>query len=261
MDRVALGISEPDRRQANWLILLLPQLDQAPAYNELDLRLPIEDTHNARVRSMHLPVVRCPSDSFNNVPYDRSLLSGTGGSIYARGNYGINLFSTDINATGNPNMLVYGSHDLINTNATVSGGGIAGVNTSLSFRDIPKGLSNVIGVDELRAGLTKLDPRGTWALGMAGASITSLNPAGPNPLDFDDGIVSCAILKLTLSAAEMTRQGMPCDSFSVPSNYFAASRSLHEGLVNCLFMDGSARSIHDQIDDAVWVAQHSRYPE
>jgi len=92
VDRVALGIAELDRLHANWLILLLPQLDQAAAYNALDLNLPIEHSRNANVRSMNLASFRCPSDALNGVPYDRSLLHGAGGSIYARGNYGMNLF-------------------------------------------------------------------------------------------------------------------------------------------------------------------------
>ena len=262
VDRVALGIAEPDRLHANWLILLLSHLGEAPVYNALDLNLPIEAPINAPVRSLNLATVRCPTNTFNTVPYDRSLLAGTGGSLYARGNYGINLFSESLTSTSgpNPNRLKYGSADLIGNNATVSGGGIGGVNTSVRFRDIPRGLSNMIGVDELRAGLTNLDPRGTWALGMSGASITSLNPTGPNPRDFSDGITSCSILELTLSAAEMSRQGMPCDGFQVPSNYFSAARSLHVGLVHCLFMDGSVHAISDNIDDGVWVVQHSRFP-
>ncbi len=260
IDRVALGIAEPDRLHANWLILLLPHLGHSSIYNSLDLNLPINDGRNAEVRTLKLGTFLCPTDSLNEIPYDRSLLNGAGGDLYSRGNYGMNLFCVERNSNGGPNFLQYGTPDLVNTNATVSGGGIGGVNTSIRVRDIRQGLSNMIGVDELRAGLTNLDPRGTWALGMAGASITSFNPAGPNPPDFPDGITSCAILELTLSSAEMSRLGMPCDNFTIPSNYFSAARSQHAGFVHGLFMDGSVHAIADHVDEHVWVTQHSRLP-
>src|SRR5579871_4269762 len=49
IDRVALGLTpgtEPDRLFANWLILLLPQLDQGPLYNKFNLQVPIADPAN-----------------------------------------------------------------------------------------------------------------------------------------------------------------------------------------------------------------------
>ena len=36
------------------------------------------------------------------------------------------------------------------------------------------------------------------------------------------------------------------------------ARSYHRGLVNCVFMDGSVRSIRDEIDSKIWRAHGTR---
>lgn len=263
-DRVATGISpgtEPDRLQANWLILLLPYLDQTPVYNTFDLHQPVDADVNAPGRTTNIAVLKCPSDSLNNSFHERGLLTGAHGHEYARGNYGWNIFSGDLATTSGANGLHYGNPDLLNKNATVWGGGIGGINVSLRLSDIQTGLSNMVGIDEIRAGINPLDPRGTWAFGMVGASMTSINDRGPNPRDRDDGITSCTLLQVTLSAAEMARQGLACDGGTpVPANYMACARSQHSGLVHCLMMDGSVQTVSDSIDDTVWVGLHSRFP-
>ena len=265
-DRVATGISpgsEPDRLQANWLMLLLPHLDQSNVYHSFDLNQPVDVDINTPGRTTNIATLKCPSDGLNTIPHERALMSGVHGHEYARGNYAMNLFTDDVTANINsPNGLRYGNPDLLARNATISGGGIGGVNTSVRFRDIPTGLSNMVGIDEIRAGLTSLDPRGSWAFGMVGASITSFNDRGPNPQDRKDGITSCTLLQVTLSASAMERQGMPCDGAgSTPANCLASARSQHTGLVHCLMMDGSVNAVSDSIDDNVWVQMHGRFPK
>ena len=53
---------------------------------------------------------------------------------------------------------------------------------------------------------------------------------------------------------------MPCCAYW-ELNLQATSRSLHEGGVNALMMDGSARFISDAIDPNLWHVIHSRHPE
>lgn len=75
IDRVAIGYSPakgPDRVLANWAVMLLAQLDQQNAYAKLDLSKPIDDPTNAQVRSTFLSVMLCPSDPYNNKPYERN---------------------------------------------------------------------------------------------------------------------------------------------------------------------------------------------
>ena len=264
-DRVATGISpgsEPDRLQANWLMLLLPQLDQSTVYHSFDLNQPVDADANTLGRTTSIPVLKCPSDGLNGGNHERALLTGTHGHEYARGNYAMNLFCEDIAVNNSPNQLKYGHPDLLTKNATITGGGIGGVNVSVRFSEFPNGLSNVVGVDEIRAGVSSLDPRGTWAFGMVGASITAFNDRGPNPKDRADGLTSCTLMQVLLSASELDRRGMPCDGTgSTPANFLASARSQHTGLVHCLMMDGSVNAVSDSIDDNVWVQMHGRFPK
>jgi prepilin-type N-terminal cleavage/methylation domain-containing protein len=46
-----------------WGARILPQMDQAPLFNEIDFRLSIADATHATVRDRHLPIYRCPSDT------------------------------------------------------------------------------------------------------------------------------------------------------------------------------------------------------
>jgi len=263
-DRVAMGISpgtEPDRLHSSWVIALLPYLDQTTLLNTFDLNQPVDAAANATARGTALGVMRCPSDAYNNAPYERALLAGTSGHTYARGNYGLNMGSNNICfnfQAGCTDGFDTGTNDLINTNATVSGSGIGGINVSFAFKHFSNGLSHIVGIDEIRAGIEPLDPRGTWALGMPAANVTVLKYPGPNPGD-PDGITSCTMLILKYSQAELIRLGMPCLDAPVPGNFAGAARSMHVGLVNTLRMDGSVSSMPDSIDSNIWQQLHSRY--
>ena len=262
-DRVAMGISpgtEPDRLRSSWVIALLPHLDQTMLQNAFDLNVPVDADLNRTARTTVLSVLKCPSDAYNNSHYERALLAGTSGHSYARGNYGFNVgpnracFSFRAGCTDGFDT---GTGDLANTNSTVSGSGIGGVNVSFGFNNFPNGLSNIVGIDEIRAGIEPLDPRGTWALGMPAANMTAVGFPGPNP-EFPDGITSCTMLTLKYSTAELKRLGMPCSDGPIPANFAAAARSMHVGLVNTLRLDGSVTGVQNSIDRDVWVQLHSK---
>ena len=262
-DRVAMGISpgtEPDRLHSSWVIALLPFLDQTTLLNAFDLTQPVDAAVNAKARSTDLNVMLCPSDAYNHAPYERALLAGTSGHTYARGNYGYNVgqnhvcFSFQAGCTDGFDT---GTNDLINTNATVSGNGIGGINVSFGFKNFPNGLSNIVAIDEIRAGIEPLDPRGTWALGMPAANMTAVDFPGPNP-ETGDGITSCTSLTLKYSTAELKRLGMQCFDAPIPGNVAASARSMHVGLVNTLHLDGSVSPVQNSIDSNVWKQWHSR---
>ncbi len=263
-DRVATGISpgtEPDRLHANWAIFLLPHLELATLSESFNLDLPIDDEANRAARETQLSVMRCPSDSYNESFYERALLSGTPGHTYARGNYAMNAGPNNPCFTFQPmcsNGFHAGTNDLINTNATVWGSGVGGFNVSRRFRDFPGGLSNLIALDEIRAGIDPIDPRGVWSLGFPAASVTAVHAAGPNVSLGYDGIVSCTNLTLTYSTTALERLGMPCSSSPILSNFAATARSQHPGIVNALRLDGSVESISDEIDVTLWSNLHSR---
>lgn len=127
---------------------------------------------------------------------------------------------------------------------------------SFGFERFRTGLSQMVAIDEIRAGIDPIDPRGTWALGLPGASLTAYHAYGPNASS--DGITSCTLLILKYSEAELKRMGMPCTSSPIPAHWAATARSQHLGLVNVLKLDGSVESINNHVDRNVWASLHSK---
>ncbi|MBX9789457.1 MAG: DUF1559 domain-containing protein [Pirellulales bacterium] len=274
IDRVArYGEIEHDTLYANWLVSLLPYLEQGAVVRSGNLNMPISHPANALLRTAEIPLLKCPSDSFSEGNhYLRGLDAGLATNEYARGNYAINV-GPDANcvagmrtATGDPcsDGFQVDSTDLKATNARLWGSGIAGVNVSLADRDVPDGASSTVAVDEIRAGLNAADPRGAWALGQIGASLVARHGrysdvGGPNPTGAD-AIIGCWTLKYDLAPDTPESQGMPCrkEIGDEELNLKAASRSLHPGGVNVLMCDGSAHFASNEISRDVWHALHTR---
>ena len=155
----------------NWVILILPYCEKQPLYNQFKSSggggnlpaLPITDPANQLVRSVSLPVMLCPSDSYNRVAMNGSHGKNTSGlgDNWARGNYAANgdLDYMQAGAAGGPNDRSWQNPAMC---------GIMGVNCSLRAASVTDGLSNTVLVGEIRAGLTDYDCRGVWALSGAG---------------------------------------------------------------------------------------------
>jgi prepilin-type N-terminal cleavage/methylation domain-containing protein len=275
IDRVAIGYSPangPDRILANWAVLLLPSLEQGSAYGKLDLIKPIDDPANAQVRSTPLSVMLCPSDSYNKKPYERGTLAGaTTGHTYARGNYALNGGPDRqcfMSVSGCANGFYVDNGDLLNKNMVAWGTGVAGFNKSFRMRDFPGGLSHMTVVDEIRAGIDPIDPRGVWALGMVGPSITcahgiyNLGNTGPpnSRSPSADDVVGCSVLIAKFGLPQLTLMGMPCQVNTVNGIELAlqaTARSMHPAGVHILMLDGSAHYISDNINPQIWQDLHS----
>jgi prepilin-type N-terminal cleavage/methylation domain-containing protein len=235
LDRVATGVSpqtEPDRLGMNWLIMLLPNMEQSALFESYRRDLPLDDPINRAIARVEQPMLKCPSDGNNSQPYERALLVGVSGHTYARGNYAMNMGINPycFRFTGNcPDGFEADSDDLLNGVSKIWGSGVGGFNVSFKLSQFPEGLSNIIAVDEVRAGLTPIDSRGVWSLGFAGASITGAHPGGPNSDEIGDGITGCGMLLITVGQAELRRLRMPCETAAVPGNYSATARSQHSG--------------------------------
>ncbi len=273
IDRVATGYSPsngPDRVLANWVIMVLPHLEQDGVYKGFNQSLPVDDSANGDARSTNLPFMLCPTDAYNQKPYQRALLAGTGsGHTYARGNYAINAGPDNGCIMGRPgcnNGFYVDNLDLLHTNMRVWGTGMAGVNTSFRMRDFPKGASRFAALDEIRAGIDPIDPRGVWALGMPGASFTvrhgiyNLGDTSPpnSRSPVSDDIVGCAALQAKYGLPQLISMGMPCQVNSPESNKQATSRSMHPLGVHVLMLDGSAHFVAENINPQVWYDMHSK---
>jgi prepilin-type N-terminal cleavage/methylation domain-containing protein len=273
IDRVAIGYSPangPDRIFANWVILLLPQLEQNNLYVSFNLNAPVDDEANAAARSTPLSVMTCPSDPNTNQPYERALLAGTAsGHTYARGNYAMNFGPNEDCYTGQPGCVdgfSVDSLDLLHKNMRVWGSGLSGLNMSFRLKDFPSGTTQFAALDEIRAGIDPIDPRGVWALGLSGSSVTVCHgihtfPTSGPPNNSDpagDVIDSCSALLVKYGLAKLTLLGMPCQANVFQGNIQATSRSMHPMGVHILSLDGSAHYVSENISPQIWQSLHSK---
>ena len=243
----------PTNQRENWLIHILPNLDQANLFEEIAAYL--KDNTNAIgainttltgktsmpvIRSREISVFLCPSDRLNRTPFIDS-----SGNSWGRGNYAANIGIGKADDMSN-----------INWWSKPNAKGVMGPRMSVRITDIKDGASNTILIGEIRAGISSSDPRGTWAMGGAGASATAKNgflggeAYGPNAADpttnKGDGIYNCNQSALGMAATERTRIGLPCTDGS-NANLQATNRSSHPGGVNVAFADGSTRFIPESV--------------
>jgi len=245
----------------NWVILILPQLEQMNLYKTFDLTKPIcNDTNsttssgailnNKVARGTQLSAMQCPSDTFNRGPFNGSADSMTNkmGDGWARGNYGANggdgYMKLDYPVPTNAaDPTVWRDRRVC---------GVMGVNTaSLRIDDIKDGSSNTILLAELRAGIVPFDTRGTWA--MANACASSIWGAGyigddygPNcPFIYADNVTAGGDIWTALGGStQVIQAGMACWSADA-NNWEQDPRSMHPGGVIVCMADGSVRFISD----------------
>ena len=200
---------------ANWLVFLLPQLEQVNLYNEWDFDIPANQNPG---RSAELSILKCPTD-----PQSDAAHCTYAGGGWARGNYGMNVSPCQ-----------HGVGD---------GNGIGAVNNSIRVRDITDGTSNTVAVDELRAGLNARDLRGSWAMpGLGSGTAAMFNDASaPNSKQPNsDDMENCAVAGLL---------GLPpMGCFDSNNTGQMTARSLHTGGIQALLADGSVRFISENID-------------
>lgn len=254
----------------NWAQLLLPFLDRPEVAQRIDLSMPIGADENAAVRLTSLPEMSCPSDGYNRVdnPYEFRISEEEEPRRFARGNYGIN--GGTQNTQVEPPSTAYArgetTHLAMEDNPRryqMWGNGIAGINTSFALDDFSNGRSTLVALEELRTGVHALDPRGVWALGQIGGSLTWAHgvqgdASQPNIQFYrSDDVYGCGRLHAAFGTQQLEESGMPCCHY-VDRNAQAAARSQHPGGVNVAFVDGSVRFISDTIDPGIWHVMHSR---
>lgn len=262
IDHIAFGM-QMDPLQMNWLVLLLPYLEQSAELANGDVNVSIDDISNKNVRTSLIRVFRCPSDNLVGQDYDRGMLAGKIGHTYSRGNYAMNMGPNTPCLTNLPNCrygFIVDSGDLMNKTSRLYGGGVGGFNVSFRFAQFTTGLSNIVAVDEIRAGASSVDLRGTWALGFVGASLTAAHPGGPNS-NAGDGLAPCGNLIAQLGEDALKAMGLPCQTSQTIANWAAVARSRHVDSVNTLRLDGSVHLVPNSIDRKTWLRSHLREHE
>ncbi|NQT14306.1 MAG: DUF1559 domain-containing protein [Planctomycetes bacterium] len=207
---------------ANWLVFLLPYVEQRQLYDEWDFHIPA--SLNAG-RSQELAIYKCPSD-----PQSTKNFCSYAGGQWARGNYGMNVSPCWFGVGSGPGNSL---------------GGVGGANQVARFADITDGTSNTVAVDELRAGMNEHDLRGCWAMpGLSAGTAAMFNDASaPNSREpYSDDMENCAVSGMLGDASS----GMGC--FDSTTTAQMTGRSEHPGGLQVLMADGSARFVSDTID-------------
>jgi len=243
---------------------ILPYLEQASAYNRVDLQTAWDQQLATGIPTMRIPTYLCPSE-----PNDTVRVDGSGNAYVYPTNYGFN-FGT---------WLIYDP-------ATGAGGdGAFFVNSHMQPRDFTDGMSNTLAAAEVKAFTSYVRNHGA-------GSLTTTPPASPSVVAGYASGASGSSLKLGPSRNDNTGHTEWCDGrvhhsgFTTacsPNAYVAfeptaggptydidynsrqegthasertyaaiTARSHHEGIVNVLLMDGAVRSISENLSLTVW---------
>jgi prepilin-type N-terminal cleavage/methylation domain-containing protein/prepilin-type processing-associated H-X9-DG protein len=244
----------------NWVILILPQLDNQNLRNQFDLTIAInEEDNNAKnrgARATQLAPMLCPSDSFNQKPFTGSGSTSQFGDNWARGNYAANAALGYLSYNVHPATGSLPSFDAANEKTGWGNRferGVMGANVSLRVDDIRDGASNTILVGEIRAGVTTFDCRGVWAMSGTPSALWGHGyhggDNGPNCNSAaGDVVLGCTdVQKAVGTAVDLVQMGMACDKGS-SENRQQTARSLHTSGANVCFADGSVHFISDFVE-------------
>jgi len=240
-------------RSANWVIMILPFIEEQPLYAKFDQSKSIADSANAAARSTKLAVMLCPTDAYNGAPFmgTQGRYMQNFGDNWSRGNYG-----------GNGGLGFACSFCHSYTGSTAQGWsnkryrGMMGFNVSLPVPMVSDGMTQTVLLAELRAGIKPYDSRGVWALSGAGSSATWANGSfsdanGPNcPYMFGDNLMDGQKLWDEFGGPDQlsATTGMGCWGNPTNGNNQATARSMHTGGVYVSMAGGSIRWITDSID-------------
>ncbi|MFO0918819.1 MAG: DUF1559 domain-containing protein, partial [Planctomycetaceae bacterium] len=221
---IEMGRESQVATRQNWLILLLPYLQQSQLAGQFPADGNVLSDESKTARLSQFSWVSCPSDDFNRADNPYVFVSPDGHEAsFARGNYAINMGTQTTFA--NPGYISYpvasGMKTVFDPTSKTwqwFGSGIAGVNRSFKWDDFENGLSTLVAVNEVRAGIHPHDPRGVWAFGQPGGSMTlghgvNGDDFGPNnPLKNADDLFDGTRLYRELGEAAVTEAEMPfCD--------------------------------------------------
>ncbi len=257
----------------NWAVLMLPYFEQGSLFeqNSAGINNYLNSNGNdqswRRVASVPLKSFRCPSDPGHLNPF--TLNTGPLNANWARGNYGGNAGPGWLNWTIGGKSHDGGARDAAG-NVKGLAAGVFGANYGSRVAELVSqdGSSNTILFNELRVGLNSVDRRGTWAMGLAGSSLTAASSIGdclvPNDnQEKSDDIEDCTALRQAAGVGNdgLGAKRMGCSFDNAPRNWpnwQAQSRSLHPGGVQVCFGDGSTRMVTNNIAQSIWYLLNSR---
>ena len=237
--RFATGVDSWDTQMVSWLARLLPFMDEVGLEGQIDWeREPGNGGQNTAVRRDNwIEIYLCPSDPRTQPD-----------SNYAPTNYVgcIGSGSNADNARSNP----------------PDWRGVFGIGSSTEIADIKDGTSGTLMVSECRVGYPWI-----WRIGD--------DPSPPTQSDCDNGVDGITLtgnkstqgrgfswffaqrnqawsFSTVIPPNDPLTSNHECEVWTADGNF--AARSQHEGIVQAVLCDGSARAISENIDIRVWDA-------
>jgi len=237
----------------NWAILILPYVEEQPLADLFDIsptsRVSDGNTptdRNYQARGTELEVMLCPSDRGQGQRFRGRVGATMNSENWARGNYALNGFQF-VPSVWHQRADPPGTPAFDNWNS-----GIGGINTSNSITKITDGTSKTIMLAEMRVGLSEIDPRGVWALGMCGSNyhcrhiwngVNTINSCGGG----DDDVYNASAIIADYGADNLRAECMlPDSSYSFSAQ--SVVRSVHVGGAFVALADASVRFISDFIE-------------
>jgi prepilin-type N-terminal cleavage/methylation domain-containing protein/prepilin-type processing-associated H-X9-DG protein len=240
----------------NWAILLLPNMEQGPMYNQISASVTLwmnttvqtTDKGWTAIRGNTVQPYLCPSDVSSGTPCNRTLANVAG--PWARGNYAANCgphytFSSRVNggsSTGGPwGLPGQGPFSVWTTPSGKKG---------MALLQISDGSSNTILFGEVISSSDANDPRAVWAFGLAGSSTMVAHADGDcvKPNDKNGTTAGCS--DDIRDAPDLPQQNL--SNWTSCNSNQATARSRHPGGVNVALGDGSIRFVRDSIDQRSW---------
>ncbi|MAT71642.1 MAG: hypothetical protein CMJ58_19220 [Planctomycetaceae bacterium] len=257
-----------DRLFTNWLIEILPQLEQQNLYDRFDAKWNVTDVYDSkRVTepasnspndveeiATEVPLFLCPSDSGAGNPF----VGGYNSLTWARGNYGLNGYQYWGNYENN--QVAAGTKPPRRDDSKLPGVldfnvGIGAVSwEGRELRRISDGASNTILIGEMRVGLSPRDRRGVWAMGMCGSSFhcrhaSDVQGAVNSCNGYDDDVYGADKIIEDVGNPTLFAECMrPDPSSGANASGQSVIRSVHPGGAYVALLDGSVRFISDFID-------------
>lgn len=223
-----------------WGAMLLPQLDQAPLYNQLRTDRPCWDPVNATATAMNLPVFMSPSAPNSSGPMSVRNAAGTELARFGRAHYVAN--------AGQDEPWGYQSEDY----AGIADGPMYR-NSKTRAADVTDGLSNTVFIGEHSVVSDK-----TWAGVVPGASVCTLDPQR-----FPITACDRAATLVNVHSGPATAEIDPVTGFAPihppnsPLCHVCQMYSPHVGGAHILLGDGSVRFVSQSIHQPTWAALSS----
>ena len=239
----------------NWVIWILPALEQQALYDAFDHTLPISHANNSGPRGQSLAMMLCPSDGGRNAPKCELY-----GGNWARGNYAANMGVSAAYEQG-PSAAAAGVADGW---ADPLRRGVMGKNLACTIAEIRDGTTNTIMLAETRIGISTKDVRSSWAMAACPGSVLCGHLNGfpqthPNTCtDENENLEACDLIKADVGEDALRRECMHCwDSMNVRG----VPRSYHSGGVNVAMCDGSVRYISNYVENGYQPFSHQMDPD